>query len=108
MYQKTIDSLRKNSRTHLKIRFQRRDARFLKRGDAADAETYWKYVEAEPQAAAKKRASWPKWNFEMGSSTTQKSRTAGLFSWNQSGSYLFFFFIIIFPIFFFPITFNCA
>ena len=27
-------------RTHLKIRFQSRDTRFLKRGDAPDAETY--------------------------------------------------------------------
>ena len=55
------------TRTHLKIRFHGRDTGFLRRGDAADAEPYRGYGEAEPQAAAKNPVSEPKWNFEMGS-----------------------------------------
>jgi len=57
----------KKARTHLKIRFHGRDTGFLRRGDAADAEPYRGYGEAEPQAAAKNPVSEPKWNFGMGS-----------------------------------------
>ena len=81
-------------RTHLKIRFHGRDTGFLRRGEAADAEPYRGYGEAEPQAAAKNPVSEPKWNFEMGSTTRsflqsaeweQFQHTLGRKTWRAAG-----------------------